>query len=58
VVDGDEDPRNPYDCMGTYELRLHRRGIKTVIGSMVDDLKTIATKVGVPSEHVADVVML
>ncbi|MBI3042737.1 MAG: hypothetical protein HYY78_07915 [Betaproteobacteria bacterium] len=32
--------------------------MKTVLGGMADDLKAIAIRVGVPSEHIADVVML
>jgi hypothetical protein len=58
VIDGGEDIQNPYHCMGAYEVRLHRQGFNTVFGCMVDELKAIAIKVGVPSEHVADVVML
>jgi len=58
VIDGGEDLQNPYHCMGRYELRLARRGIKTVLGAMVDELKAIATTAGVPSEHVADVIAL
>jgi hypothetical protein len=58
VIDNGEDPQNPYHCMGGYELRLARRGIKTVLGALVDELKAMATEAGVPQEHVADVITL
>jgi hypothetical protein len=31
-MDLQEDLENPYDCMARYELRLGKRGIKTVLG--------------------------
>jgi hypothetical protein len=32
VLDLQEDPGDPFNCMGQYELRLGKRGIKTVSG--------------------------
>ena len=58
VVDCGDDLQNPCHCMGKYELRLSQLGIKTVLDSFIDKLKAIAIKVGVPSEHVADVITL
>lgn len=56
MIDVGDDLQNPHDCMGKYELRLDRLGLKTVLRKFVDELKAIAIEVGVPSEHVADVV--
>ena len=58
MVDGEEDHQNPYHCMGRYELRLVRQGIKTVLGSIIDEIKAVAVEIGLPPEHLADAITM
>jgi hypothetical protein len=51
-----EDRKNPYHCMGAYELRLSRRGIETVLGCLAEDLRAIASRTGIPSRFFVDAV--
>ena len=53
-----EKLENPYHCMGRYEVRLDRRGIKTVLGMVADEFKASAIRVGLPFEHLPDAIML
>jgi hypothetical protein len=57
VMDLQEDLENPYNCMGQYELRLSKRGIRTVLGIVSDEYKPIASKVGMPLELLPDAIM-
>jgi len=54
VAGNNEDTDDPWHCMGEYELRLSKRGMKTVLGTVCDQLRTIAEHVGVPEEGVAE----
>jgi len=56
--DDGEDLQNPYECLARYEFRLAKRGIKTVLGRFVEELRERATGAGVPPERFADVVTL
>jgi hypothetical protein len=58
LIDLGEDLENPYDCMARYELRLGKRGIKTVLGMVSDEYEAIASKVGMPLEFLPDAIML
>ena len=53
-----DDLENPYHCMGRYEMRLHKREIRTPLSIAVDEFKAIAIEVGLPLEHLPDAIML
>jgi hypothetical protein len=57
LIDLGEDLENPYDCMARYELRLGKRGIKTVLGMVCDEYKASASRVGMPLEFLPDAIM-
>jgi hypothetical protein len=57
VMDLRENLENPYNCMGRYELRLSKRGIKTVLGMVCDEYKVIASQVGLPLELLPDAII-
>ena len=62
VIDAGEDVDNPHHLMGTYELRLAKRGLKTSLGlaagGFKKKLQELASDVGVPKENIEDVVRL
>ena len=46
------DYDNPFDWMGGYEMELSQRGIPTVLGSFVNELKKCAGDAGIPDEYI------
>jgi hypothetical protein len=58
VMDLQEHLGNPYNCMGQYELRLSKRGIKPCLGWCAMNTRQLLPKVGMPLELLPDAIML
>jgi hypothetical protein len=53
-----DDGEHAFVCMQVYEERLIERGLPTVLGKFVADLKGIAEEVGLPAALLPDAVQL
>jgi hypothetical protein len=58
VVSRGDDSNDPFACMASYELRLSKRGVRTVLGCLVDELKAAAQQTGIPHNYTADLIAL
>jgi len=53
-----EDVHDAFACVGQYEIRLQKRGFKTLLGYVIGNLHQAANSIGVPDDRIPDVVTL
>ena len=58
VTDLGDSLDNPHHCMGRYELKLHKRGVRTVLGELFTELREVAINVGLPLEYLTNAMLL
>ena len=58
VADLGDSLEDPHHCMGRYELKLHKRGVRTVLGEGLTELRQVAINVGLPLEYLPNAMLL
>src|SRR4051812_39716733 len=58
IAEGGGDAEDPFDCIGTYEIRLSKLGYPSPLADYVSKLQAAARDGGIPAEFVDDAVAL